>query len=131
MSITYTQHRIAVAASYDGPVGIDLEEVHPRDFLPLANRWFAQRELDWMARQPDQLRAFLRLWTAKEAVGKALGAGLQRSGLRREMPPDGSPVASEPDLAVTYVPCAGGVLAVAAPIGAGVGQRVSPRVTDS
>ncbi|WP_350280987.1 4'-phosphopantetheinyl transferase superfamily protein [Kribbella sp. HUAS MG21] len=120
VSITYTHHRLAVAASYDGPIGVDLEEIRPRDFRPLADRWFTPRELDWTARQPDRLTAFLRLWTAKEAVGKALGTGLHGSGLRREMPLGGGAVDRAPGVAVTYPPCPGAVLAVAAPLHAGV-----------
>jgi phosphopantetheinyl transferase (holo-ACP synthase) len=57
----------------------------------LARRWFDASELEWMAHQPDQLVAFLHLWTAKEAVGKALGLGLRNTGLRRRMPLLGSP----------------------------------------
>ncbi|MET9316832.1 4'-phosphopantetheinyl transferase superfamily protein [Kribbella sp. NPDC003505] len=120
VSVTYSQHRVAVAASYDGPLGVDLEEITPRDFQPLANRWFTQRELDWMVGQRDRLEAFLQLWTAKEAVGKALGAGLRGSGLRREMPLGGGQVESAPGLSVTHLPCAGGVLALAAPTGVSV-----------
>ncbi|GAA1136307.1 hypothetical protein GCM10009630_39120 [Kribbella jejuensis] len=131
VSISYSRHRVAVAASHEGPVGIDLEEVQPRDFRPLADRWFTQRELEWMGQQPDQPIAFLRLWTAKEAVGKALGLGLRQSGLRREMPLDGGPVPSAPGLSVTRLLWVGGVLAVAAPNGATVDQGVPPSVTDS
>ncbi|WP_420323436.1 4'-phosphopantetheinyl transferase superfamily protein [Kribbella pittospori] len=52
----------------------------------LANRWFDPAELQWMSEQPDYLIAFLHLWTAKEAVGKALGQGLRNAGLKRRMP---------------------------------------------
>ena len=114
VSISYSLHQIAVAASYDGPIGVDIEDVRPRH-LGVADRWFTPRELDWMTRQPDRLRAFLHLWTAKEAAGKALGLGLRRSGLRREMPVDGGPIESEPTLAITHLPCADAVLTVAAP----------------
>jgi hypothetical protein len=126
VSITHTAERSAVAASYGGPVGIDLEEVQPRDFRPLADRWFSPREVAWMAREADQLRAFLRLWTAKEAVGKALGVGLRGAGLRREMPIGGGAVESEPGLAVTYLPCDGAVLAVAAPLHVAVSPALDP-----
>jgi len=127
VSITYTPRRVAVAASYDGPVGIDLEEVEPRGFRPLAERWFDQREIKWTEQQPDELTAFLQLWTAKEAVGKALGRGLRHAGLRREVPVGGGAVESVPGLSVTYLPCAGGVLAVAAQTGLTV-HHVSPGV---
>jgi 4'-phosphopantetheinyl transferase len=117
VSISYAQGLVAVAAAYDGPVGIDLEEIRARDVTALADRWFTPRELNWMSRQPDQLRAFLHLWTAKEAVGKALGRGLREAGLRREMPLGGGAVESAPGLVVTHLPWPGAVLTVAAPAG--------------
>ena len=76
VSVSHTHHLVAVVASYDGPLGVDLEEVYPREVQALAMRWFGAEELSWTKRQPDELTAFLRLWTAKEAVGKALGKGL-------------------------------------------------------
>lgn len=126
VSISYSRRLIAVAASYNGPIGIDLEEREPRAFWALAARWFPARELAWMAGQGDQLDAFLRLWTGKEAVGKALGVGLRGAGLRRVVPVEGGVVESVPGLAVTYVPCAGAVLAVAAPVGVGVSPSLDP-----
>ncbi|MGW1341982.1 4'-phosphopantetheinyl transferase superfamily protein [Kribbella sp. NPDC002412] len=92
----------------------------------LARRWFDPLELQWMATQPDHLTAFLHLWTAKEAVGKALGVGLQNPGLRRRMPLPTSPtdlpplrarvVPSEPTLTVLHLPVdAPAVLALALP----------------
>ncbi|MFF0264983.1 4'-phosphopantetheinyl transferase family protein [Kribbella sp. NPDC004536] len=129
VSVTHTHHLVAVAAALEGPLGIDLEELHPRAFAPLANRWYSPPELEWLRRQPDQLHAFLTLWTAKEAVGKALGLGLRKGGLRRQMPLGrgvskenvllAQPVAG---LAVLWVPVDGVVLAVAA--GAGIGEVV-------
>jgi 4'-phosphopantetheinyl transferase len=117
VSISHTHHLIAVAASYAGPLGVDVEELHPREIRALADRWFAPAELDWMTSHPDELTAFLHLWTAKEAVGKALGHGLRNSGLRRPMPLGGGVVESAPEVVVTYIPWEGAVLAVAARIG--------------
>jgi len=132
VSISHTHHLIAVAASYDGPLGVDVEEVHPREVRGLADRWFDPAELEWMAAQPDELTAFLHLWTAKEAVGKALGQGLRNSGLRRAMPLPSSPAESQalraalvPDhagLAVLHVPVELAVVAVA--LSPGVGEVV-------
>ena len=117
VSVSYSHRLIAVAASYDGPLGIDLEEISSRDFGGLAGRWFGARELEWMGRQEDELVAFLRLWTGKEAVGKALGLGLGEAGLRREMPLGGGAVESVPGLVVTHLGWPDAVLAVAAPTG--------------
>ncbi len=58
--------------------GIDLECDRPLRALALARRYFTADEAAWLARQPEarQTAAFLDLWTAKEAVLKALGRGL-------------------------------------------------------
>ncbi|TDW65812.1 phosphopantetheinyl transferase [Kribbella pratensis] len=116
VSVSHTHQLVAVVASYGGPLGVDLEEAYPREVQALARRWFTAEELAWTNRQPDELIAFLQLWTAKEAVGKALGRGLRGAGLRRAMPLGGGVVESEPHLLVTYVPWSGAVLALAAPV---------------
>jgi 4'-phosphopantetheinyl transferase len=122
VSISHSLRLVAVAASAIGPVGVDVEDVYPREVLGLAHRWFDATELEWMAGEPDELVAFLQLWTAKEAVGKALGQGLRRAGLRRRMPLGGGLVESVPGLLVTHLPLEadlptqeGAVLAVALP----------------
>lgn len=59
--------------------GIDVERLRPRPrALELARRYFHPVEAAWLAAQPVDQRdeAFLALWTAKEAVLKALGRGL-------------------------------------------------------
>lgn len=88
VSLSYGPGVLAVAASLAGPVGIDLEGPRPAAAVRLADRWFDPAEAQWVRAQPaaEQLRAFLLLWTAKEALGKALGAGLRDFGLRRRVP---------------------------------------------
>lgn len=59
--------------------GIDVERRRARPrALELAQRYFDPAESAWLAEQPAERRdeAFLALWTAKEAVLKALGRGL-------------------------------------------------------
>ncbi|HVI53649.1 MAG TPA: 4'-phosphopantetheinyl transferase superfamily protein [Luteibacter sp.] len=66
-------------------LGVDVERVRPRPrALELARRFFAADEAAMLASLPGdaQLNAFLRLWTAKEAVLKANGGGLSY-GLHR------------------------------------------------
>ncbi len=110
---------VAVAASPGGLVGIDIEPLRPVPVLGLARRWFRADEVDWLVAQDNQAEAFLLLWTAKEAVGKALGTGLRGAGLRRAVPlPEGDlsvlrPVPTATDLAVSYMSVHGFVLAVA------------------
>ncbi|MFG1620993.1 4'-phosphopantetheinyl transferase family protein [Kribbella sp. NPDC049227] len=86
VSLSHSRNLVVVAASLSGPLGVDVEDVHPREVTALAQRWFDPAELQWMSEQPDHLIAFLHLWTAKEAVGKAVGQGLRNAGLRRRMP---------------------------------------------
>lgn len=61
-------------------LGVDLEQVQRRPrALELAERYFAAEEAAALRALPDEAartRAFLALWTAKEAVLKALGRGL-------------------------------------------------------
>ena len=74
-SITHADGIVGVAASENHPVGLDIEKVHPmRDGF--AKRYFSEREQDEInaASNPDE--ALIRLWTAKEAVGKYNGTGL-------------------------------------------------------
>lgn len=81
-SITHTDKLVGVAASADYPVGLDIEVVRPmRDGF--AARYFSEHEQAQIrtASNPDE--ALIRLWTAKEAVGKCRGTGL--SGNLREI----------------------------------------------
>ena len=60
-------------------IGVDIEE--HRDFpdaRQLAQRFFSPAEAEWLNEQPQAKTslAFLRCWTCKEAVVKALGDGL-------------------------------------------------------
>ncbi|MEH0972464.1 4'-phosphopantetheinyl transferase superfamily protein [Micromonospora sp. CPCC 205546] len=88
VSVSRADGVVAVAARAAGPVGVDVEWCRPLPALALAGRWFAPAEAAWLAGRGADGRAhdFLRLWTAKEAVGKALGTGLRDGGLRRLMP---------------------------------------------
>ncbi|MGC4789275.1 4'-phosphopantetheinyl transferase family protein [Micromonospora sp. DT178] len=104
VSVSRADGVVAVAARAAGPVGVDVEWCRPLPALALAGRWFAPAEAAWLAgRDADgRARDFLRLWTAKEAVGKALGRGLRDGGLRRLMP-----VPEDPDGALRPLPEAG------------------------
>lgn len=127
VSISHARGLVAVAAGRSGPVGVDVESRREFEIDGMSRRWFDPAEVTWLQRQHDPLDAFLRLWTAKEAVGKALGRGLRGSGLRRVMPLDtGLPtdslpagqVACEPELIVLQLQVkAEAVLAIAVPVG--------------
>ncbi|MCF0095177.1 hypothetical protein B0E54_04036 [Micromonospora sp. MH99] len=129
VSVSRAGRVVVVAARAAGPVGVDVEQVRALPALALARRWFPPAELAWLADRPEAGRAvdFLRLWTAKEAVGKALGVGLRGGGLLRGMPPPAGPglplrqVPGGEPLRVGHPELGGGlVLAVAVRAEAGV-----------
>ena len=66
-----------------GPsLGLDVEQHRPRRNLgKLMDHVLSPLELAWVSSQDDELRAFYRLWTLREAVLKASGRGL--AGLSR------------------------------------------------
>ncbi|MGC4838280.1 4'-phosphopantetheinyl transferase family protein [Micromonospora vinacea] len=133
VSVSRTAGLVVVAARRAGAVGVDVERIRPLPALALARRWFPPTELAWLGDRPEAGRTvdFLRLWTAKEAVGKALGRGLRDGGLRRLMPPPGLPLRSVPGvehLRVGHPRLGGGlVLAVAAHANAPVDVEVVQR----
>ena len=68
-----------IAVAQGQRVGIDIERVREiDDALDIAEGLFAAREIEWLRLvSPGSCpRAFLALWTRKEAVVKALGGGL-------------------------------------------------------
>ena len=70
---------IVLAFARGQPLGVDIERLRQRTVsLDVAQRFFCAREADALADLPEAHRqtAFLRLWTHKEAVLKAIGSGL-------------------------------------------------------
>ena len=71
---------LAVFAVGRSRVGVDVERVRPiPDADGLVTRFFSRRECDQFHALPPHVRpgAFLRAWTRKEAVLKAIGRGVQ------------------------------------------------------
>ena len=78
-------HAVMAVARSLPPLGVDYEVARPRPRArALARRFFHPQEFADLSQQADACleSAFLKLWTAKEAVLKALGEGL-RFGLDR------------------------------------------------
>ena len=78
-SLSHSGDQAVLAVSEQREIGIDIERVRPLDHLDLARRYFHPNEVATIegARPPDdQLLAFFRIWTLKEAVVKAIGRGL-------------------------------------------------------
>ncbi|WP_278188793.1 4'-phosphopantetheinyl transferase superfamily protein [Micromonospora sp. R77] len=113
VSVSHVEQVVVVAARLGGPVGVDVEPCRPLPALALARRWYHPDEVGWLGDRPATGRDldFLRLWTAKEAVGKALGSGLRGQGLRRPVPrPELGPlrpVPGRPGLRVGHPPLGG------------------------
>lgn len=83
-SLSHSHDIISIAISSSGPLGIDVECLRPgTDKDAIVRRFFKPVEREAWDRLPAGAReaAFLRLWTRKEAVLKALGLGL--TGLDR------------------------------------------------
>lgn len=66
--------RFVVLAAADGDVGADIERIRPWT-AAIAERCFTESERAWLGAAPDQMTAFYILWTAKESIMKASGAG--------------------------------------------------------
>lgn len=68
-----------VAVSLDGPVGVDVEVIRPVDIAMLAARILSPGERNvFQGLEPEvQLEAIFNIWTAKEALLKGLGRGLE------------------------------------------------------
>jgi 4'-phosphopantetheinyl transferase len=78
-SLSHSGGRVLLAATRSGPVGVDIEMVHPISNLTrLARRWFTAAAADRIAVLPreEQLAAFFRHWVVTEAAVKAAGSGL-------------------------------------------------------
>ena len=78
-NISHSRGTLLAAISRAQEVGVDIEVAgRVRPVLDLARRYFTPAEADALARldPASQQSAFLRLWTCKEAVLKALGAGI-------------------------------------------------------
>ena len=78
-NLSHARDHALIAVARGQSVGVDLERVDRKlDAHDLARRFFARREAEAVDALPEPERAiaFLRLWTCKEAVLKALGAGI-------------------------------------------------------
>jgi phosphopantetheinyl transferase (holo-ACP synthase) len=92
-SLSHSGEWIVAAAARRGPVGVDVEIMRAdRPLERLSHRFFAPEEHAWLERVPaeDRVQCFYRLWTAKEALFKALGvpAGAAHFAARRIFVPD-------------------------------------------
>ena len=83
-SISHSHDILLIAIHDSGLLGVDVERIRPNtDMAAIVRRFFRPDEREAWERLPaaDREAAFLRLWTRKEAILKALGCGL--TGLDR------------------------------------------------
>jgi len=76
-NLSHAGDRLAIAVARNLPVGVDIEK-SGRDvrWRKLSGRWFSAAEAEWLTtlEQDAAKREFLRLWTVREAMIKAMGA---------------------------------------------------------
>jgi 4'-phosphopantetheinyl transferase len=78
-NVSHAGHHALIAVSERRRVGVDIEQRRPEfDWRPLAAAVFAPDDAAHVASLPEHLRrdAFYGVWTAKEALLKALGTGI-------------------------------------------------------
>jgi 4'-phosphopantetheinyl transferase len=76
INLSHTNGLVACAVATAGLIGIDVEVADHIVDLAIADRYFAVEEIAWLRVHTDPAQGFLQLWTLKEAVIKADGAGL-------------------------------------------------------
>ena len=88
ISLSHTKNRVAAAYSIIGPLGVDIETADTLpdqiSLLPFVKRFFADEEFQKINALPIELQRqdVLTLWTAKEALAKASGNGLELPALK-------------------------------------------------
>ena len=76
-NVSHSGGRMVIALTWHADIGVDVEQVRPvADHLSLARTVFSEEELDELGAAAEAASAFLRGWTRKEALLKALGTGL-------------------------------------------------------
>lgn len=85
-SVTHTRQHIAIAAAAQGDeaIGLDVEQIDSLDLSEVetvAALVLNPDELDALHHQRDPRSYLLQCWTAKEAVLKAIGQGMQQGPL--------------------------------------------------
>lgn len=96
-NLSHSGEMALVAVGRGLRVGVDVERLRPgRNPLRVADRYFSPAEVAAVRAVPEAERpgAFLRYWTAKEALAKGLGLGLQApiGGLELAVQPGGAMV---------------------------------------
>lgn len=78
-NLAHSENLLVIAMTHCSPLGIDVEQIRPiPDVMKVAEQFFSQSESIWLRTLPEgeQLEAFYKLWTCKEACLKATGEAL-------------------------------------------------------
>jgi 4'-phosphopantetheinyl transferase len=78
-NVSHGGERVLVAVALNRPVGVDVEPLNlPPEYVAISRQQFAADEREALLSAPPQAHAatFFRIWTRKEALIKAHGAGL-------------------------------------------------------
>ena len=82
-NLSHSHDLFAIVWSQKGEVGIDIERIRESSHLvTLARRFFSPAEANLIAEEKDLLKQshlFTRIWSAKEALVKAVGSGVFKS----------------------------------------------------
>jgi 4'-phosphopantetheinyl transferase len=79
-NLSHSEDLAVVAVSFGSILGVDVEQVREMpDWRQMASQFFSDAEIAAIERAPlaEKSTMFLRFWTRKEALLKAIGTGLQ------------------------------------------------------
>jgi 4'-phosphopantetheinyl transferase len=79
-NLSHSEDLAVVAVSFGSILGVDVEQVREMpDWRQMARQFFSDAEISAIERAPlaEKSTMFLRFWTRKEALLKAIGTGLQ------------------------------------------------------
>jgi phosphopantetheinyl transferase len=86
-SIAHSKTAVAAAVSTGRRVGIDVEEDTCFD-ITVAELVLTKAQINAVEKSNDPGKAFIRYWVRKEALGKAIGRGLEDSVLEADVEKD-------------------------------------------
>jgi 4'-phosphopantetheinyl transferase len=77
-NISHSHDAAVFAFTQKFPLGVDIEKIEPTFKESVAERYFSTNEFSQLMKLPkeEQIPGFYRIWSRKEALVKALGAGL-------------------------------------------------------
>ena len=74
-SVSHSGDCVVIAVD-DKEIGADVEKLPDKEYLKIAERFYAPGERQYVWDAEDRDRAFARIWTRKEAYLKQLGTGI-------------------------------------------------------